>query len=344
MKSVDLLRSLSDAIGVSMYENEVKEKIRELSKQISKEIEIFDVGKGSLGIKYGNGKKKIGLFAHIDEIGIVISKIVDEQFAMIHTIGGVDPRTLIAKRVKFLTKNGYKLGIVGMLAPHLQKQEHRNFAPDFDNLYVDFSIDGGTKGIEVGDIGVVDVKSEELNGKVTGKAIDDRAGCAVLLKTLEFLNKFRLEDKSIYFLFNQGEEIGLKGAKRTSYEIDPEVGIVVDVTFGSDTPSHFEKIELGKGPAIALGPTMNNEETEKIIDIAKKYNIKYQLEPLPIRSGTEADIVQIVKEGIKTIGISIPILNMHSSVEVVDPSDIDAAAMLIAQFIADYGEEGERNE
>ncbi|WGS65448.1 M20/M25/M40 family metallo-hydrolase [Marinitoga aeolica] len=344
MESKEILKLLSDAVGVSMYENEVKGKIIELAKKISKNIEILEVGKGSLGIKYGNGMKKIGLFAHMDEIGLVISKIVDEQFAMIHTIGGVDPRTLIAKRVKFFTQKGVKLGLVGMLAPHLQKQEHRNTAPDFDNLYVDFSIDGGTEDIEIGDIGVVDVKADELNGKITGKAIDDRAGCAVLLKTLEYLEKFKLEDKTVYFLFNQGEEIGLKGAKRTSFEIHPEVGIILDVTFGSDTPGHFEKIEMGKGPAIALGPTMNNEVTEKIIETAKKYNINYQLEPLPIRSGTEADIVQIVKEGIKTIGISIPILNMHSSVEVVDPSDIDKSAMLIAHFIADYGKEGEVNE
>ncbi|GAB6188283.1 M42 family metallopeptidase [Marinitoga arctica] len=344
MKSIEILKILSDTDGISMYENEVKKRIIEIAKGISKKIEVLDVGNGSLGLKYGNGDKKIGLFAHMDEIGLVISKIVDDQFAMVHTIGGVDPRTLIAKRVRFYTQKGVKLGLVGMLAPHLQKIEHRNSAPSFDNLYVDFSIDEGTEGIEVGDIGVIDVKAEEINGKVTGKAIDDRAGCAVLLKTLEFLEKYILEDKTVYFLFNQGEEIGLKGAKRTGYEIYPEVGIILDVTFGSDTPAHFEKIEMGKGPAIALGPTMNNEVTEKLIKIAQKYNIKYQLEPLPIRSGTEADIVQIVKEGIKTIGISIPILNMHSSVEIVDPSDIDTSAMLIANFIADYGKEGEEGE
>jgi endoglucanase len=344
MKSKEMIKLLSDSIGVSMYENEVKEKIIEIARKISNEIDIFDVGKGSLGIKYGDGNIKIALFAHMDEIGIVITKIVDDQFAMVHTIGGVDPRTLISKRVKFITKNGEKIGLVGMLAPHLQKEKHRNTSPDFDNLYIDFSISNGTSDIEVGDIGVVDVKAEELNNKITGKAIDDRAGCAVLLKTLEYLKKFRIDNKTVYCLFNQGEEIGLKGAKRTSYEINPEIGIVVDVTFGSDTPAHFEKIEIGKGPAIALGPTMNNEVTEKIIETAKKYNIKYQLEPLPIRSGTEADIVQIVREGIKTIGISIPILNMHSSVEVVDPSDIDEAARLIAQFIADYDKEGEANE
>jgi endoglucanase len=340
MESKDILKKLSDAVGISMYENEVKDRIVEIANEISKDIEIQDVGKGSLGIKYGNGKMKIALFAHMDEIGIVISKIVDNEFAMVHTIGGVDPRTLISKRVKVKDK----IGVVGMLAPHLQKEEHRNAAPDFDNLYIDFSISGGTDGIEVGDIGVVEVKSEELNGKVTGKALDDRAGCAVLLKTLEYLEKYRIDDKTVYFLFNQGEEIGLKGAKRTSFEVNPEIGIVVDVTFGSDTPSHFEKIEMGKGPAIAIGPTINNEVTEKIIDIAKKYNIQYQIEPLPIRSGTEADIVQIVKEGIKTIGISIPILNMHSSVEVADPIDIDLSARLIAQFIADYTKEGETNE
>lgn len=344
MKSIEILKKLSNTNGVSMYENETKEKIVEIAKKISNDIEILEVGKGSLAIKYGNGEKKIGLFAHMDEIGLVISKIVDREFAMVHTIGGVDPRTVIAKRVKFFTQKGVKLGLVGMLAPHLQKQEHRNSAPSFDNLYVDFSIDGGTDDIEVGDIGVVDIKAEELNGKVTGKAIDDRAGCAVLLKTLEYLEKFRIEDKTVYFLFNQGEEIGLKGAKRTGFEIHPEVGIVVDVTFGSDTPGHFEKIEMGKGPAIALGPSMNNEVTEKIIETAKKYDIKYQLEPLPIRSGTEADIIQIVREGIKTIGLSIPILNMHSSVEVVDPSDVDKSAMLIAHFIVDYGKEGEKSE
>ncbi|AEX86235.1 peptidase family protein [Marinitoga piezophila KA3] len=344
MKTGEILKDLSNAFGVSMYENPVKEKIIEYAKKISTDVEIFDAGKGSLGLKLGNGEKRFALFAHMDEIGIVITKIVDEQFAMVHTIGGVDPRTLISKRVKFKTENGEKIGVVGMLAPHLQKPQHRSSSPDFDNIYIDFSISGGTKDIEVGDIGTVDIEAIELNGKISGKALDNRVGCVVLLKTLEELKKFNLEGKSIYFLFNQGEEIGLKGAKRTAEDIAPEIGIVIDVTFGSDIPPYYEKVEMGKGPAIALGPSMHNEETQKMIDTAKKYGINHQLEPAPMRSGTESDIVQIVKEGVKTILISIPILNMHSSAEVVDPSDIDTSAILIANYIANYLEEGENNE
>ncbi len=159
---------------------------------------------------------RLPFFAHVDEIGIVISNIIDDTFARIEAVGGVDPRTLVGKRVCFRTENGgEKLGgVIGFLAPHLQKPEDKDKSPSFDELFVDFSVSGGTKDINVGDIGVINVEAKDLeNDQIVGKAIDNRAGVAVLIKSFEYLQNLKF-DGQLMLSFNKGEEVGLVGGQK----------------------------------------------------------------------------------------------------------------------------------
>ena len=334
----EILKKLSDSFGVSSWEHNTYSIVEETLKQLDPDIEISKRGTGSLVAKYGNGDKKIGFFAHIDEIGIAISKIVDKEFARVEMVGGVDPRTLIAKRVIFKTDKGNKLGVIGMLAPHLQDKDKRGQSPSFDELFVDFSISGGTEGLNVGDIGVVDAKSKELENKtISGKAIDNRAGVVSIIKALDYLKKFKFNG-TLYLSFNKGEEVGLVGAKGMAYDIHPDSAIIVDVTFAEDLPGNMETMKIGKGPAIAVGAAINKEVYKKLTDIAKNENIDHQIEVLPMGTGTETDVVQMIKTGVKTGLLSIPIYNMHSPVEVVNENDIDLTAKLLALYAYEEGE------
>jgi endoglucanase len=332
MKTDELLKKLCNEFGASSYEDRVMDLVENSLKEEYKELDFYRPGTGSLVAKYGKGGKKVAFFAHIDEIGVVVSNIVDEEFARVEMIGGVDARTLIAKKVKFVTKHGEKIGVVGMLAPHLQAADSRGKSPSFDELFVDFSFSGGTKDISVGDIGYIDFEAVELQNKmISAKALDNRVGAVVIAKALDYLKEYKF-DGELYLCFNRGEEIGLVGAKGMAYEVNPDYAIVVDVAFGNENIPHMETLKIGEGPAIATGAPITPKVFDDLTKIAEENNLNFQLEVAASRSGTEADIVQITRTGIATGLVSVPILNMHSPVEVVDVKDIEAAAKLLAIF------------
>lgn len=337
MDTKEVLMKLSNSFGVSSYESYTFDLIENIIKENFKDIELRKSGTGNLIAKYGNTGKKIGFFAHVDEIGVVISKIVDDCFARVEMIGGVDPRVVISKRIYFVKNGKEKIGVIGMLAPHLQNAKNKSKSPSFDELFIDFSISGGTKDIDVGDMGYIKMESKELqNGVITGKSLDNRVGVTVLLKALDYLKDFKF-DGELHLAFNKGEEVGLVGAKGTAYDIFPESAIIVDVTFSEDLPANVETMLLGKGPAIARGSAINDEVFDLLIKICKDENIKHQVEVLPMRTGTETDVVQMTKTGVKTGLVSVPIYNMHSPVECVDLSDIDASSKLLALFAMKEG-------
>jgi endoglucanase len=332
MDTKDLIKNLSDSFGVTSFENCTFPLIEQFLLEINQDIKLEKIGIGNLVATYGQGNPKIAFFAHVDEIGIVISNIIDDTFARIEAVGGVDPRTLVGKRVCFRTENGEKLGVIGFLAPHLQKPEDKDKSPSFDELFVDFSVSGGTKDINVGDIGVINVEAKDLeNDQIVGKAIDNRAGVAVLIKSFEYLQNLKF-DGQLMLSFNKGEEVGLVGAKGAAEYLQPDYAVVVDVTFGERLPENVESFKIGEGPVISIGAPINKSVYDDLVKTAKDNNIKYQIEAVPSRSGTETDIVQIVGQGIKTGLVSVPILNMHSPSEVVNINDIDRAAKLLAMF------------
>ncbi|HOO74906.1 MAG: M20/M25/M40 family metallo-hydrolase [Thermotogae bacterium] len=332
MKTSEILLRLINTFGITSYENNVYKEIKNILGEYYPEISFDNYGTGSLVAKYGNEGKKIALFAHADEIGVVVSKIENSQFVRVAPVGGVDPRTLIAKRILLRTADGEKTGVAGMLAPHLQSAATKDKSPSFDELFIDFSISGGTKNIEVGDMGVIKTEGTELeNGFITGKSIDNRAGITVLLKTIDYLKDLKFKGE-LYLSFNKGEEVGLVGATGMANMLNPDAAIVVDVTFAGENESNFEIMKMDEGPAIAVGAPVNRDIFESLKNTAEENNIKYQVEVTPNRSGTEADSVQTSLCGIRTGIVSVPIMNMHSPVEIVSCKDIDDSAKLIALF------------
>ncbi|MGC8971602.1 MAG: M20/M25/M40 family metallo-hydrolase [bacterium] len=332
----DVLRSLSSADGPSGYEYRVIHLVEEEAKKFPNVFVDIDQ-LGNLIVKREGQGKKIALFAHTDEIGFLLTKKESNNYWRFTTIGGIDPKAIISQRIKVYTRDGsLAWGVVGMLEPHLQTEETRKKVPSLDDLFLDI-IDGQDK-VNIGDIGVFSTEPFLLSERYfTGKALDNRVSCVTLLYTLELLNNFIPKAES-YFVFNIREEDGSPGAKTVAYRLKPDLAIVLDVTHGDVPVPSMPKVELGKGPALGIGPVIDYSYFEKLKSLAESISVSYQMEPLGARSGTDTDIIQITRGGIPTLLISLPLRYMHTPYEVVNIRDIEETARLLSYFIARGGE------
>jgi len=332
METKEILKRLSASFGPAGFEEKVAKEIEQLVADEVDEVRRDTLGNVVATINPG-GSPHWALFAHMDEIGGVVSKLEEGGFVRITPVGGVDPKILVSQRVRIHTRSGVVDGIVGAVAPHLLDKDKRDKVPMYEELFVD--VLDGVERIRVGDPVIVDAEPCELkSGCVSGKALDNRASCAVLVKVCEYLKERRFGFR-VSVVFNTTEETGGAGAKGAAYALEPDYAIVVDVTHANEDTG-MNRIELGKGPAIAVGAPVDRTLFQRACDVAEKLSIPYQVEPVPGRSGTDTDQVQLVGRGIKTLLISVPLLYMHTPVEVVDPGDVEMAARLIVELFMDF--------
>lgn len=282
----------------------------------------------------GTNDKKIMLAAHIDEIGLMVTKITDEGFLGFTSVGGINPASLVAQDVTVYGRENI-FGVIGIKPPHVTNEEERKKSLELKDLYIDtgYSKEKLEKLVRIGDVATIKREPVSLQGSViSAKSFDDKACVAIMLETAKELKKIS-HKSSIYYAATAQEETGLRGAATASYKINPDVGIVLDVDFGKSPGMPPETCELGKGPIISFGSRFNPKLIKKFIDVCKEYNYSLQYEALPGGSGTDADAVQINREGIPCILISVPLRYMHTSVETVDLRDIETAGKAIARFI-----------
>lgn len=278
------------------------------------------------------GKPHILIDAHMDEIGMIVTFIDEEGFIVPGNIGGMDVRMLPSQRVVI---HGIKEipGIVASIPPHLSDKS----TSDIDSIRIDtgFSAKELRKYVRPGDTISFDSECcELLNGRVSGKSFDNRAGAAVLVRTADKLMKTDTQNCSYSFLFSSAEEIGERGAKTACFEIDPDIAVAVDVSFASvhgEDPSKCGK--MGEGPMIGFSPSLSREITEMLCRTAEKIKIPYQKEVMNGLTGTNADQFSVCRNGVKTCTVSVPLRYMHTSAEVVDIKDIELASDLLAEFI-----------
>lgn len=342
---LELIKKLTSLPGPSGREDPVRELIVELMKPHVDKLWI-DVWGNVVGYRRGSrGSGKVMLAAHMDEIGLFISHIEDDGFLRVIPIGGVLERTLLYQRVLVKTRDGriYR-GVIGLKPPHVIKPEEAQKVPELRELFIDVGASSREEvekmGIRVGDIAVFDRDVAELGGdRITGKAFDDRVGVVVMLKALEMLERHEVD---VYFVATVQEEVGLKGARTSSYGISPDAALAIDVTIASDVPGVAKSewfTRLGQGPAIkvvdgrnATGLIAHPKIVEFLINVAEKRKIPYQLDVI---SGgtTDASIIALNKEGVAAGTISIPSRYIHSPVEVVDLKDLYNASLLAKAFI-----------
>lgn len=274
--------------------------------------------------------------AHMDEIGLIVTKIEDQGFLRAASIGGVDERTLLAQEVTVFGKKTIK-GVIGAKSPHLLDEDEKGKSVPLKDLFVDcgLSKEEITDIVNIGDIISINRKPMELQKKIiSGKAFDNRVGITAMLYMLKEIERYKF-NYDIYCVATVQEEVGLRGAITSTFGIMPKMGIAIDVCHGDMVGVSDEDYStLGKGPSIALGPNIHNKVYEKLKEAAKLSNIPYQLDPAPGSTYTDAWSIQISQGGVPTGLVSIPLRYMHTSVETVDIEDIKFTGELLASFIS----------
>jgi len=282
----------------------------------------------------GTNDTKIMLAAHIDEIGLMITGVLDGGFLRFTSVGGINAASLVAQDVTVYGKENI-FGVIGIKPPHVTTEEERKKPIKTENLFIDtgYSKEHLEKFVTIGDIAVIKREPVSLQGSImSAKAFDDRACVAVMLETAKELNKIS-HKSNIYYTATVQEETGCRGSKTSSYKINPDIGIILDVGFGFTPDMPPETPYLGKGPVVAIGGRMNPKLTKKFVKVCKEYNFKIQYEAVPAATGTDTESLQINREGIPCILLSIPLRYMHTSVETIDISDVENAGKAIARFI-----------
>ncbi|MGO1368771.1 MAG: M42 family metallopeptidase [Senegalia sp. (in: firmicutes)] len=343
MDTKEFLKKLSDTTSVSGYEEKISKYIESVFTNFT-DIITYDKLGSLIAIKNGennNKNIKIMLAAHMDEIGLIVKDIKKNGTIKFTSIGGIDPRTLVAQEV-IIHGNKEFFGVIGTMPPHLQDASSRDNAFKMDDLYIDvgYKEDNVRNMISIGDIITIHRNSKDLDKKtVTGKSLDDKAGVATLLECAKELQKLKHES-DVYFVATVQEEVGTRGAMTSTYKIDPDIGIAIDVGFGK-TPEleKADSIDMGKGPAVTLGGNIHPNLRKKIISVAKENNIPYQTEIDPGPTGTDGRSIQISRCGVPTLVISIPLRYMHTSVETINMDDVINSAKLIARFISEITSE-----
>lgn len=338
MNTKEFLKKLCNSSGVSGFEKPLNDIIIKTMADYTDDIYLDKLG-NIIAIKKGINNKdniKIMLAAHMDEIGLIITYIEDNGFLRFSNIGGIDPRTLLGQEVIVHGKKDI-LGVIGAKPPHFQTASETEKAVKMEDMTIDVGLskDEVEKVIKIGDVVTIRRKFTELQGeRVTGKALDDRAGVATLLECAKELKGF-IHESDIYFVSTVQEEVGLRGAFTSAYSINPDIGIAIDVGFGNTPELKREQtLEMGEGPGITLGGNIHPGLRKHLVNIAKEYNIPYQIEIDPGPTGTDGNAIQITRAGIPTLCLSIPLRYMHTSVEVVDMVDIKNTAKLLALFLA----------
>ena len=336
MDCIEQLKKLTTSVAVTGYEKNLSEQIRSMFQEYCDTVEVdrfFNV----IGLKKGKGakKKKIMLTAHLDEIGFLVKSIDDRGFIRITNIGGMDPKILPAHEVIVHGKKDL-IGIIGAKPPHLLKPEEAQKAVKLQDLSIDMgmSAEKVKELVRIGDLVTLKSSPVSLQGnKLSAKSIDNRSGIVVMLQTMKELQGF-LHENDVYFVATAQEELELTGVMVASYNLEPDIAIVIDAGHGDMPDCPKGKIfPLGKGPAIGIGPNLHKKLTKKIIETAKDENIPYQIDVEPGDTGTEAWATQVSRKGIPTILLSIPVRYMHTAIETVHEDDIKNTARLCARFV-----------
>lgn len=296
--------------------------------------EIIPLGLGSFACITNKGAKHTLLLdAHIDEIAMIVTAIED-GFVRIAPVGGVDRRVLLSQEVTIHAKQDIS-GVFCTLPPHLMKAGEDEKYPDFDEYAIDTGLGKEAEQlISLGDYVTLRRNAKKLlNNRITSKAIDDRAGVAVLLGALKLLEG-QYNDTCIISLISTQEETGERGAKVGSFSLDYDAAIAVDVSFAQAPDVSPRKAgKMGNGPMIGISPYIDRNIYDNLVQTAKQLDIPYQVEVMGGATGTNLDVITSQKGGCPGGLISIPQRNMHTPAEVVDMTDVENCAKLLAGFI-----------
>lgn len=282
---------------------------------------------------------RVVLDAHLDEVGLVITG-AKEGFLSFRAVGGIDPRMLPDREVTILSQPP-RFGLVAVLPPHVQQAGEGDKSLPLSDLWIDAGLTQKEGEALVGTFAVPRGPFRALLGeRVSAKALDDRAGFGALLRTAELLQGTDL-DVDLYFMGSCREEVNGSGALTGAFSLAPHCFVAVDVTHARTPDGPKEgTFPAGEGTVIGIGPNITRWMSQRLIAKAEGHGIPWAPEVMTGHSGTNAWRVQTAREGIATAVVSLPLKYMHSPVETLDLTDLEATASLLAAFVQDLSAEG----
>jgi len=327
----------------SGYEEPIQRVVREYLEPLADEIRT-DLHGNVIAVKNAGGTPRVMLAGHCDQIGLLVQHIDSDGFLSVQPIGGWDPQVLIGQRMTVWTEQGGIPGVIARKPIHLLKDEEQKKVPKLEDLWLDIGVADGKAAeslVAIGDCVTLELEHRELrDDRIVSPGVDDKCGLWVVLEAFRRASEQKIEC-ALYVVSTVQEEIGLRGARTSAFDIDPQVGIAVDVTHATDCPTIDKKqegdVKLGGGPVVYRGPNMNPIVTSRLFEIAKRHGIAVQPGAISRATPTDANVMQVNRGGMATGLVSIGNRYMHSPVEMISLADIDAAADLLAQFAIDTG-------
>jgi endoglucanase len=335
----EVLRKLLTAPGPSGYEQAAAAVFREAAAAFA-DVSSDSVGSTVARVKGTAGGPLLAVIGHIDEIGLIVHHIDDEGFLWFSGVGGWDPIILVGQRVEITTRDGVVHGVVGKKPIHLLKEEERKQVPELRHLHVDIGAADGDDArarVRIGDVAVIAGEPIEYpHGRLIARSMDNRLGCFVAYEVARLVAEAGGAPGDVAGVAVTQEEITFAGARTTAFTLEPDVAIVVDVTFSTDAPGSEEKElgshKFGSGPVLTRGSTLDPQVFELLHAAGEEAGIPFTVAATARYTGTDADAVHLARGGIPTGVVSIPLRYMHSPVEMVQLDDVENTAKLIAAF------------
>ena len=349
---IDLIRELSLAFGPSGCEDAVSALIESQIKEDCDSYTVDTVG-NIIAVIHGRGiyydkknPRRILLSAHMDEVGFMITAITEEGYLKFSTVGGIDPRVLCGRHV--LVGDRHKLhGVIASKAIHLQTPEERTKATPLSKMYIDIGAkdaEDAKKYVSVGDYATFDsdfVTFGKDNTRMKGKALDDRAGCAMLIEIMRNLHDNPCDlPFDVCFAFTTCEEVGISGANVAAFEVAPDTAIILEATAVNDLPGAGRNFvsKQGEGGTLSLcdrGTIYDMGFINYARQTAEQKELKVQLKQA-FTGGTDAAHIQRSLTGIRVLGLSLPTRYIHSASNVALCEDFEQTRKLVVAMIRNW--------
>ncbi len=335
--SIQLLRELCEETGIPGREERLRALVRRELAPLVDEVRVDALG-NVVGIRKGSSGRKLVLAAHIDEIGFVVTYIDENGFLRLSPLGGHDPRNMVAQRVRVMGARDLPgLLYPGQKPPHLLEPAEREKTPKVAEFFVDLGlpVEEVRELVPIGSPVVIHRELAEVGRCVSCKAMDNRVSVYIMLEALRRTGAVGFD---VYAVATAQEEVGVRGAITSAFEIAPDVGLALDVTIAADipgVPEHERVTTLGGGTGIKVMDSYSISDprvVQVLRDLAAARGIRHQMEILP-RGGTDAGGIQRVRGGVPVGTISTPTRYVHASIECCHLDDIEASIALTAAFI-----------
>lgn len=341
---LDYLKQLVESHGCPGSEESVQALFRARLEAVCDRVET-DVLGSVIAVRNPGGGPRVLLDGHSDEIGFLVRYIDDKGYLFVAAAGGWDEEVIVSQRVLVHTAQGPIPGVFGKKAIHLMDPEERKKKSELHNLWIDIGAKDGAEAREqvaIGDSVTMDAWfTPVLGGRAVAKSFDNRAGIFCVSETLRSL-KADLR-ASVYGVSAVQEEIGLRGARATTYAVDPTIGIAIDVTHALDIPDANKRkaadVKLGGGPVIVRGPNMNTKVFRRLVEVAQKHEIPHQIAASGQGTGTDANVIQMTRSGVATGLVAIPLRYMHNPCEMLELVDLENTVRLLTAFVESVSSE-----